>query len=243
MTLNLKNYVASPDKQPYCSAHVPKASATTVADTPEGRRIAEVTKNQSKLAYTADYEKAKAQFTVVADTPELQAALRNTKNQSGVAYNQIRDRDAMGGGAQAMVSQQPQSVESVQPAAAAPAARAQQFAQSMRAQPAPAPAPVQQVEQPRQSYYEPAAPQQSYEPVAVAPAQPEPVQQAAASQEAAGERYRANYTYTPDADDELTFDVGDEIVNAKLVSEGWLLGTHGKTGKVGLFPEPYCTRV
>jgi len=64
MSLNLQNYVSSPDKKPYCKAHVPKAGFTVVSETPEAKRIAEVTKNQSNLAYTADFVKDKAQFTV-----------------------------------------------------------------------------------------------------------------------------------------------------------------------------------
>jgi len=49
--------------------------------------------------------------------------------------------------------------------------------------------------------------------------------------------YKANFTYAPEADDELTFHVGDIIVDAHLISEGWLMGTHQQTGKTGLFPE------
>ena len=45
MTLNMKNYKGF-DKLPYCGAHVPKAKATTVVDTPEMRRLAENSKIQ-----------------------------------------------------------------------------------------------------------------------------------------------------------------------------------------------------
>jgi hypothetical protein len=45
MTLNMKNYKGF-DKLPYCGAHVPKAKATTVSDTPEMRRLAENSKIQ-----------------------------------------------------------------------------------------------------------------------------------------------------------------------------------------------------
>ena len=45
MTLNMKNYKGF-DKLPYCGAHVPKAKATTVFDTPEMRRLAENSKIQ-----------------------------------------------------------------------------------------------------------------------------------------------------------------------------------------------------
>jgi hypothetical protein len=37
------------DKFPYCESHVPKAKATTVADTPEFKRISENTKIQSNV--------------------------------------------------------------------------------------------------------------------------------------------------------------------------------------------------
>jgi LIM and SH3 domain protein 1 len=45
MTLSMKNYKGF-DKLPYCGAHVPKAKATTVVDTPEMRRLAENSKIQ-----------------------------------------------------------------------------------------------------------------------------------------------------------------------------------------------------
>ncbi len=49
MTLSMKNYKGF-DKLPYCGAHVPKAKATTVVDTPEMRRLAENSKIQVKLS-------------------------------------------------------------------------------------------------------------------------------------------------------------------------------------------------
>ncbi|KAG8261827.1 LIM and SH3 domain protein 1 [Homalodisca vitripennis] len=48
MTLNMRNYKGF-NKQPYCEAHIPKAKATTVAETPELKRIAENTKLQSNV--------------------------------------------------------------------------------------------------------------------------------------------------------------------------------------------------
>ena len=38
MTLSMKNYKGF-DKLPYCGAHIPKAKATVVADTPENLRL------------------------------------------------------------------------------------------------------------------------------------------------------------------------------------------------------------
>ncbi|CAJ0598825.1 unnamed protein product [Cylicocyclus nassatus] len=49
MTLNMKNYKGY-DKMPYCEPHYPKTVASVVTDTPEMRRVAENTKNQSQPA-------------------------------------------------------------------------------------------------------------------------------------------------------------------------------------------------
>lgn len=45
--------------------HIPKAKATTIAETPELKRIAENTKLQSNAKYHADFEKAKGKLTQV----------------------------------------------------------------------------------------------------------------------------------------------------------------------------------
>ncbi|KAL5291837.1 LASP1 family protein [Megaselia abdita] len=86
MTLNMKTYKGF-DKLPYCEAHIPKAKATTIADTPELKRIAENTKHQSNVKYHADFEKAKGKFTQVADDPETLRIKQNTKIISNVAYH------------------------------------------------------------------------------------------------------------------------------------------------------------
>lgn len=46
--------------------HIPKAKATTIAETPELKRIAENTKIQSNVKYHADFEKAKGKLTQVS---------------------------------------------------------------------------------------------------------------------------------------------------------------------------------
>lgn len=50
MTLNMKTYKGF-NKSPYCEAHIPKAKATTVAETPELKRIQENTKHQSNVRF------------------------------------------------------------------------------------------------------------------------------------------------------------------------------------------------
>ncbi|XP_039646897.1 LIM zinc-binding domain-containing Nebulette-like [Perca fluviatilis] len=47
MTLNMKNYKGY-DKKPYCNAHYPKTSFTTVADTPENLRLRQQSELQSQ---------------------------------------------------------------------------------------------------------------------------------------------------------------------------------------------------
>ncbi|KAM7358601.1 LIM and SH3 domain protein Lasp isoform 3-T10 [Cochliomyia hominivorax] len=86
MTLNMKTYKGF-NKLPYCEAHIPKAKATAIADTPELKRIAENTKIQSNVKYHEDFEKAKGKFTQVADDPETLRIKQNTKIISNVAYH------------------------------------------------------------------------------------------------------------------------------------------------------------
>lgn len=86
MSLNMRNYKGF-NKDPYCEAHIPKAKATTMAETPELKRIAENTKIQSNVMYHAEFEKAKGKFTQVADDPETLRIKQNSKIISNVAYH------------------------------------------------------------------------------------------------------------------------------------------------------------
>lgn len=91
MQLNMKNYRGF-QKQPYCNAHYPQLKATAVVDTPENQRLASQTKNQSQVAYHAEYEKLKGTYTEVADTPEMQQA--RAQSALGARYNQRPAEDA-----------------------------------------------------------------------------------------------------------------------------------------------------
>eukprot|EP00045_Choanoeca_perplexa_P013160 m.147421 g.147421 ORF g.147421 m.147421 type:complete len:636 (-) comp16259_c0_seq8:96-2003(-) len=82
----------------------------------------------------------------------------------------------------------------------------------------------------------PAAPLQAAPP---APAQaPPPVQQRPKLVEGLG-LFRALYEYSPQEDDELELQEGDEVVLIEKQDEVWWRGTHQKTGKTGLFPAEY----
>jgi hypothetical protein len=92
MTLNLKNYVGF-DKRPYCNAHNPskRLQATVVAETPEGRRIQEITKLNSGVEYRKEYEQSKGQMTSIADDPSCVMAKPISINASSYRSNQYAD--------------------------------------------------------------------------------------------------------------------------------------------------------
>ncbi|XP_071477620.1 LIM and SH3 domain protein 1-like isoform X5 [Diadema antillarum] len=93
MTLNMKNYKGY-NKLPYCHAHYPTTKFTTVADTPENRRLAKNTKTQSQVEYQKQFVQDKGQKISVADDPETVRARRNTQNQSSVVYTgQLQQRE------------------------------------------------------------------------------------------------------------------------------------------------------
>ena len=76
--------------------------ATTVAETPESRRLAENTRNQSGVKYHEDFEKQKGKLTQVADDPETMRIRNASKIISNVAYHgdlekkkQMEDRRAL----------------------------------------------------------------------------------------------------------------------------------------------------
>ncbi|KAK6743308.1 hypothetical protein RB195_010519 [Necator americanus] len=91
MTLNMKNYKGY-DKMPYCEPHYPKTVASVVTDTPEMRRVAENTRNQSQVQYHAAYEKAKGTKIEVADDPEMERHRKNMQAQSQIAYTGELDK-------------------------------------------------------------------------------------------------------------------------------------------------------
>jgi len=93
MTLNMRNYKGF-NRLPYCTAHCPQAKHTTVADTPEIRRIQENTKIQSTVKYHEEFEKQKGKVTQIADDPETLRIRQNTKIISNVAYHGDLERKA-----------------------------------------------------------------------------------------------------------------------------------------------------
>ncbi|XP_070623206.1 nebulette isoform X7 [Erythrolamprus reginae] len=88
MALNMNNYKGY-EKKPYCNAHYPKQSFTTVADTPENIRLKQQSELQSQVKYKRDFEESKGRgFSIVTDTPELQRLKRTQEQISNVKYHE-----------------------------------------------------------------------------------------------------------------------------------------------------------
>uniref|UniRef100_W5N584 LIM and SH3 domain protein 1 n=1 Tax=Lepisosteus oculatus TaxID=7918 RepID=W5N584_LEPOC len=97
MTLNMKNYKGF-EKKPYCNAHYPKTTFTSVADTPENLRLKQQSKMQSQVLYKEEFEKNKGKgFSVVADTPELQRIKKTQDQISNIKYHEDFEKSRMGG--------------------------------------------------------------------------------------------------------------------------------------------------
>ncbi|XP_018419095.1 PREDICTED: LIM and SH3 domain protein 1 [Nanorana parkeri] len=226
MTLNMKNYKGY-DKKPYCSAHYPKQSFTTVTDTPENLRLKQQSELQSQIRYKEDFEKNKGKgFSVVADTPELQRIKKTQDQISNVKYHEEFDKSRMGNpsidagddrrGSEdgANYRRTPsESMPSHQPPTGAPAYQHQRPKQ-----------PQQQ--QPKYGYQEPVTPVATQHPAS-----------------AGGKRYRAVYDYNAADEDEVSFQDGDTIVNVQQIDDGWMYGTVERTGDTGMLPANYVESI
>ncbi|XP_066554484.1 LIM and SH3 domain protein 1 isoform X2 [Amia ocellicauda] len=119
MTLNMKNYKGF-EKRPYCNAHYPKSTFTSVADTPENLRLKQQSKMQSQVLYKEEFEKNKGKgFSVVADTPELQRIKKTQDQISNIKYHEDFEKSRMGGEAPSP-SPQPHSTPAFNQQPAAP---------------------------------------------------------------------------------------------------------------------------
>lgn len=244
MTLSMKTYKGF-NKLPYCEAHIPKAKATTVAETPEMRRLAENTKIQSNVQYHADFEKNKAKFTQVADDPETQRLKKNTKIISNVAYHGELERKAemerkrSEPGEEDEVQQQPnrrvgsiadydpvnEQYGSISQHTGSGGYRQETSYQVQRSNLYGDPTTGQQP--PPQHLNSNAAPHHK---VTAPPTQ-------------LGRCYRAMYDYEAADTDEVSFKDGDLIINCTAIDEGWMTGTIQRTGVTGMLPANYVERV
>ncbi|XP_034136260.1 LIM and SH3 domain protein Lasp isoform X4 [Drosophila guanche] len=249
MTLNMKTYKGY-NKMPYCEAHIPKAKATAIADTPELKRIAENTKIQSNVKYHADFEKAKGKFTQVADDPETLRIKQNTKHISNVAYHGDLEKKAamekQRGSAEVSDSSSNSvypkrigSVTDIDPAngiygslSGAEQAHAQKhqqyYAQVQK---------MQQQEQQLQLQQQQIQQQQMRQ----QPSYDSSMQANQSRQNTAtnSRLYKAIYDYEAQDVDEVSFREGDIIYEVESIDSGWMTGRVERTGKTGMLPANY----
>ncbi|XP_018576121.1 LIM and SH3 domain protein F42H10.3 [Anoplophora glabripennis] len=255
MALNMRTYKGF-NKEPYCEAHIPKAKATTMAETPELKRIAENTKLQSNVKYHADFEKSKGKFTQVADDPETLRIKQNTKIISNISYHgelqkkaemeQRRQIGDNGNNANGFKESDQKNANTFQP-------------------PLP-PVPGQTVignpnnigkiseYDPQagttqfQSPYSSRTPQTLIYSSDVGTVNNPPQRHIGSVHDmdpinhnygSLGRVYKAMYDYEAQDDDEVSFRDGDLIINVSSIDGGWMTGEVQRTGQVGMLPANY----
>ncbi|XP_049313266.1 LIM and SH3 domain protein Lasp isoform X6 [Bactrocera dorsalis] len=252
MALNMKTYKGF-NKLPYCEAHIPKAKATVIADTPELKRIAENTKIQSNVKYHEDFEKSKGKFTQVADDPETLRIKQNTKIISNIAYHGDLEKKA------AMEKQREAaeiadvrvnnaypkrigSIADIDPAngiysslASETASHHQLHQQQSQQQQHQQQQQQQQQQLLHQQQQQRALQQQQQQ------QQQQYYQQMMQQQQSKSNLrvYRALYDYEAQDTDEVSFREGDVIFEVESADSGWMTGRVERTGKTGMLPANY----
>ncbi|XP_061413675.1 LIM and SH3 domain protein 1-like [Lethenteron reissneri] len=213
MTLQMKNYKGY-DKKPYCSAHYPKQTFTTVADTPENLRLKQQSELQSQVKYKEDFEKSRGKaFSLVPDTPELRRMKKAQEQISNVKY---QDAGVVPVGAAA--PDRPAGGRAI------PGGRHAGYPQLGKAAVGGG--------QARQTS---AAPQQGTLPPMTAP---HPLHH----RPSVDGTFRALYDYVAADEDELSFAEGELFCNVQRIDDGWLYGTVARTGATGMLPANYVER-
>lgn len=214
MILNMRTYKGF-NKQPYCEAHIPKAKATTMAETLELKRIAENTKIQSNVKYHAEFEKAKGKFTQVADDPETLRIKQNSLIISNVAYHGELQKKAIMEQKRTMTGENGEQIVTNPPARKIGS--------------------VADID-PVNEYYG------SLTPVTNNNHVPQHMQPPAPATNV-GRVYRAMYDYEARDLDEVSFYDGDLIVNCTAIDAGWMTGLVQRTGQHGMLPANYVEPV
>ncbi|KAK5648883.1 hypothetical protein RI129_003775 [Pyrocoelia pectoralis] len=250
MALNMRNYKGF-NKEPYCEAHIPKAKATTMAETPELKRIAENTKLQSNVKYHEDFEKSKGKFTQVADDPETLRIKQNSKIISNVAYHGELQKKA--------VMEQKRTInENGYKSTSADQVNANSTPPPIMNPIDPIPQPVSNPLIGKIADYEPTVGASPYSagrntqtliytsdqgPVTNPPQRHigsvhdiDPLNHNYGS---LGRVYRAMYDYEAQDDDEVSFIDGDLIINVSSIDGGWMTGEVQRTGQIGMLPANY----
>ncbi|XP_046984409.1 LIM and SH3 domain protein F42H10.3-like isoform X2 [Schistocerca americana] len=236
MTLSMKTYKGF-NKQPYCEAHVPKAKATTMAETPELKRIAENTKIQSNVMYHAEFEKAKGKFTPVADDPEILRIKQNSKIISNVAYHGDLEKKAAMEQKRVMSGENGDSVHESEEVTD----HLDQLTSQFMSPPGRQVGSVADLDPVNDFYGSLSAADRS-----AANANRQSANQSHGQSMGPGRQgrvYRAMYNYDAQDSDEVSFMDGDLIINCSPIDEGWMTGLVERTGQTGMLPANYVEPV
>ncbi|XP_035749149.1 nebulette isoform X2 [Egretta garzetta] len=263
MALNMNNYKGY-EKKPYCNAHYPKQSFTTVADTPENLRLKQQSELQSQVKYKRDFEESKGRgFSIVTDTPELQRLKRTQEQISNVKYHEDFEKTKGRGFTPVVDDPVTERVrKNTQIVSDAAYKGVHPHIVEMDRRPGiivdlkvwrTDPGSIFDIDPLEDNIQSRSLHMLS------APVLPGAYQQSQSQgygymhqtsmssmrsmhsqPHSAGLRtYRAMYDYSAQDEDEVSFRDGDYIVNVQPIDDGWMYGTVQRTGKTGMLPANY----
>ncbi|XP_073437942.1 nebulette isoform X6 [Dendrobates tinctorius] len=264
MTLNMNNYKGY-DKKPYCNAHYPKQSFTTVADTPENLRLKQQSEIQSQVKYKRDFEESKGRgFSIVTDTPELQRLKKTQEQISNIKYHE--DFEKTKGRGFTPVADDPVTErvrKNSQIVSDAAYKGVHPHVVEMDRRPGIVvdlkvwrtdPGSIFDIDPLEDNIQSRSLP--PVHPGAYHPSQSQgfgymnPSSMSSMrsmhsphSPSPSLRTFRAMYDYSAQDDDEVSFRDGDYIVNVQPIDEGWMYGTVQRTGKTGMLPANYIEPV
>ncbi|XP_056375235.1 LIM zinc-binding domain-containing Nebulette isoform X2 [Hyla sarda] len=270
MTLNMNSYKGY-DKKPYCNAHYPKQSFTTVADTPENLRLKQQSENQSQVKYKKDFEESKGRgFSIVTDTPELQRLKKTQEQISNIKYHE--DFEKTKGRGFTPVPDDPVTErvrKNTQIVSDAAYKGVHPHVVEMDRRPGMVvdlkvwrtdPGSIFDIDPLEDNIqsrslrmlsapvlpgaYHPSQSQGfGYMPQSSMSSMRSMHSPHAHSTSPSMRTFRAMYDYSAQDDDEVSFRDGDYIVNVQSIDEGWMYGTVQRTGKTGMLPANYIEPV
>ncbi|XP_039187432.1 nebulette isoform X8 [Crotalus tigris] len=263
MALNMNNYKGY-EKKPYCNAHYPKQSFTTVADTPENIRLKQQSELQSQVKYKRDFEESKGRgFSIVTDTPELQRLKRTQEQISNVKYHEDFEKTKGRGFTPVVDDPVTERVRrNTQVVSDAAYKGVHPHIVEMDRRPGiivdlkvwrTDPGSIFDLDPLEDNI------QSKSLHVLLAPVLPGAYQQNqpqgygymhqtsvssmrsmhSQPHSASLRTYRAMYDYSAQDEDEVSFRDGDYIINVQPIDDGWMYGTVQRTGKTGMLPANY----
>uniref|UniRef100_T1JG37 SH3 domain-containing protein n=1 Tax=Strigamia maritima TaxID=126957 RepID=T1JG37_STRMM len=245
MTLNMRTYKGF-NRLPYCNAHCPQAKHTTVADTPEIRRIQENTKIQSTVKYHEDFEKQKGKVTQIADDPETLRIKQNTRIISNVAYHGDLEKKAIMEQRRPAVAGEKNGDDDmefhIEVAANVQPSHSGKYSE-LASQNITKDSPYSARQSSTLIYSSEHGPVSNPSTRRVGSiADYDPLNDKYGSL-APAPTYRAMYDYAASDMDEVSFLDGDFIVNCTPIDEGWMTGTVQRTGQTGMLPANYVETI